>query len=62
MVVNCAHCHEKFEIAEPLMPSTNVKIRRMVPCAECGKVNSIFWPKGLNPFPRKYQQGCALPR
>ncbi len=57
MIIKCPHCHEKFEIAEPLKPSTAVKVGRMVPCAECGKQNYILWPKDLNPFPRKYQEG-----
>jgi DNA-directed RNA polymerase subunit RPC12/RpoP len=57
MVVKCAHCHEKFEIADPVTPSQAEKITRMVPCAECGKMNSISWPKDMNPVPRKYQEG-----
>lgn len=56
MIVKCRHCNEKFEISKSPKPSTAEKVRKRVSCAECGKGNYILWPKGLNPFSRKYQE------
>jgi hypothetical protein len=57
MIVKCRYCNETFEIGDPPKPSAAEKVRKKVLCAECGKENKILWPKDLNPFPRKYQEG-----
>jgi len=54
MVVKCDHCRMKFEVVDPVRLSTMAKVKRMVPCAECGEINYVLWPKDLHPVPRKH--------